>query len=192
MTLSAGEQIAEAHLLTSERLPEGWTLVRLPQVCEINPSKSSADSLPPDAPVTFVPMPAVNAELGAITRSEIRSFSEVRKGYTSFRDGDVLMAKITPCMENGKAAIAYGLQNGLGFGSTEFHVIRPTGAILAEFVYHFIRQKSFRKAAEGEMTGSVGQKRVPAGFLEQVEIPLLPLAEQKQIVTKVEVLCWRG
>ena len=90
-------------------LPEGWHLVKLPEVCELNPPKPAPDALPSDAPVTFVPMPAVGAELGAITRPETRPFSQVRKGYAAFREGDVILAKITPCMENGKAAIASGL-----------------------------------------------------------------------------------
>jgi type I restriction enzyme, S subunit len=172
-------------------LPEGWRLVTLPDLCDINPPKPSADALPPNAPVTFVPMPAVDAEKGAITKPEARPFGKVRKGYTSFREDDVIMAKITPCMENGKAAIARALHNGLGFGSTEFHVFRSNGAILPDFLYHFIRQESFRKAAEHEMTGSVGQKRVPASFLDSVEIPLPPLAEQKRIVAKIEELLAR-
>jgi type I restriction enzyme S subunit len=136
-------------------------------------------------------MPAVDAEAGAITRPEERCFSEMRKGFTAFANGDVIMAKITPCMENGKAAIARGLANGLGFGSTEFHVLRPTGVAAAEWLYYFIRQESFRKQAESEMTGSVGQKRVPVDFLSQSEIPLPPLCEQRRIVEKVEALLAR-
>src|SRR5208282_1768296 len=103
--------------------------VALPDICELNPPKPSGDTLSLDAPVTFVPMPAVDAELGAITAPEIRKFSQVRKGYTAFREGDVIFAKITPCMENGKSAVARNLTNGLGFGSTEFHVLRPTHAV---------------------------------------------------------------
>jgi type I restriction enzyme, S subunit len=159
--------------------------------CDINPPKPSSDALPPDAPVTFVPMPGVDAEHGTITKPETRDFGKVRKGYTSFREDDVIMAKITPCMENGKAAIARGLQNGLGFGSTEFHVFRSNGAILSDFLYHLIRRESFRKAAEQEMTGSVGQKRVPASFPDSVEVPLSPLAEQERIVAKIEELLGR-
>jgi type I restriction enzyme S subunit len=131
-------------------------------------------------------MPAVDAEEGAIINASIRSFTEVRKGFTSFREDDVIMAKITPCMENGKAAIARGLQNGLGFGSTEFHVMRLSGGVLPDYLYRFIRQESFRRAAEQEMTGSVGQKRVPATFLEEARLPIPPLAEQRRIVAKVE------
>jgi type I restriction enzyme S subunit len=169
-------------------LPEGWALTTLQDACEINPPKASKDSLPADAPVTFVPMPAVDAEEGAITKPQVRRFSEVRKGFTSFRDGDVIMAKITPCMENGKSAIARNLMNGLGFGSTEFHVFRSTGATLPEFVYHYIRQDSYRRAAEDEMTGSVGQKRVPQAFLEMTELPLPPLPEQIRIVRSLTEL----
>lgn len=88
-------------------------------------------------------MPAVDAESGTILTPEIREFPAVRKGYTSFVDGDVIVAKITPCMENGKAAVARGLMNGVGFGSTEFHVLRSNSAVLPEFVFHFVRQKYF-------------------------------------------------
>src|SRR5665213_2741090 len=166
-------------------LPEGWVTATVSEVCEINPSKPRTDQYPPDLPVTFVPMPAVNAVQGAITNPSIRAFADVRKGFTAFRENDVILAKITPCMENGKAAVARGLLNGLGFGSTEFHVMRSSGAMLPDFIYHFIRQESFRKLAEQEMTGSVGQKRVPAEYLQNVAIPLPPLHEQKRIVAKV-------
>ncbi|MCL5005140.1 MAG: restriction endonuclease subunit S [Acidobacteria bacterium] len=123
-----------------------------------------------------------------ITRPGTRPFSKVRNGFTAFQNGDVIFAKITPCMENGKAAVARNLMNGFGFGSTEFHVIRSNAAVLPEYVYHFIRRESFRKAAEAEMTGSVGQKRVPADFMRKVEFPVAPLAEQHRIVAKVEEL----
>jgi type I restriction enzyme S subunit len=136
-------------------------------------------------------MAAVDADSGTIAAPEVRPFASVRKGFTSFRDGDVIMAKITPCAENGKAAVAAGLQNGIGFGSTEFHVLRPSRAVLAEYVYRFIRQESFRDEAAAEMTGSVGQKRVPAWFIEQSLLPLPPLAEQKRIVAKIDALLAR-
>jgi type I restriction enzyme S subunit len=172
-------------------IPEGWILTTIAEIAELNPPKPSQNALPPHTPVTFVPMPAVDAESGVISRPETRQFSEVRKGYTAFLEGDVIMAKITPCMENGKAAVVRDLENRLGFGSTEFHVLRSNGSVLPGYVYYFIRQQSFRKAAEAEMTGSVGQKRVPGEFLKQAEIQLPPFAEQKRIVTKIEKLLAR-
>jgi type I restriction enzyme S subunit len=171
-----------------DELPEGWKLVTILDVCEVNPPKPPKDFLPADAPVTFVPMPAVDADQGAITNPEIRPYLEVRNGFTSFRDGDVIMAKITPCMENGKAAIIQGMKNGIGFGSTEFHVLRSKGLILPQYLYYFIRQVSFRKEAEDHFTGSVGQKRVPIDFIKTAVIPLPPLSEQHRIVARVEAL----
>jgi len=175
----------------TDELPEGWSPVNLPDICDINPAKPAANFLAADAPVTFVPMPALDANLGQITAPQVRPFSLVRNGYTSFREEDVIIAKITPCMENGKAAVARGLENGLGFGSTEFHVLRSNGTVIPDFVYYFIRQTSFRQAAEAEMTGTVGQKRVPVRFLEATELALPPFAEQKRIVAKVEELLAR-
>lgn len=176
---------------STDGIPEGWILTSIVEIADLNPPKPPQNALAPYTPVTFVPMPAVDAELGVISKFVDRPFSQVRKGYTAFREGDVIMAKITPCMENGKVAVVQGLKNGLGFGSTEFHVFRSNGSVLPEYLYHFIRQESFRKTAEAEMTGSVGQKRVPAEFLKQSEIPLPPLPEQKRIVAKVEeLLAW--
>jgi type I restriction enzyme S subunit len=182
------EPLMEAEMPDDEGMPEGWRYVTILDVCEVNPQKPPKDFLPADAPVTFVPMPAVDAELGAITDTEIQPYLKVRNGFSAFRNGDVIMAKITPCMENGKAAIIHGMTNGIGFGSTEFHVMRSRGEILPEYLYYFIRQVSFRKEAENHFTGSVGQKRVPADFIKQSIIPLPPLAEQQRIVARIESL----
>jgi len=178
----------EPRVFSDDEVPKGWKLATILDACEVNPPKPSKDFLPADAPVTFVPMPAVDADMGAITNPEIKPYLEVRNGFTSFRDGDVIMAKITPCMENGKAAIVHGMKNGIGFGSTEFHVMRSRGEILPEYLYYYIRQKSFRNEAESHFTGSVGQKRVPADFIKQSVIPLPPLTEQQRIVARVEAL----
>ena len=176
---------------TVSDVPEGWATTTIGVVAEINPPKPSQKALSPGAPVTFVPMPAVDARMGSIVSPETRNFTSVRKGYTSFLENDVLFAKITPCMENGKVAIARNLANGLGFGSTEFLVLRSKGAILPEYLFYYLRQEWFRRTAEAEMTGSVGQRRVPAGFLGNAPLPLAPEAEQKRIVAKAEVLIAR-
>ncbi len=172
-------------------LPEGWQSTTIGAVFDINPPKTAANALRSTAPVTFVPMAAVDDQSGIIAAPQERKFADVRKGYTSFRENDVIFAKITPCMENGKAAITRRLKNGIGFGSTEFHVLRPTGAALSEYLYHFIRQESFRREAENHMTGSVGQKRVPTSYIQEAHFPLSPLAEQKRIVAKIEALLAR-
>ena len=127
-------------------------------------------------------MSAVDEHHGVISRSQDRRLADVSSGYTSFQNGDVLFAKITPCMENGKAALAKNLTNGIGRGSTEFYVLRPSDCVLGEYVYHFVRQKRFRDAAKRAFTGTAGQQRVPRSFMERAAIPLPPLDEQRRIV----------
>lgn len=174
-----------------EESPTGWRYVLLEEVVEINPPRPSKDDHASDMPVTFVPMAAVDEETGRIEEPEERTFGDVRSGYTAFAEGDLIWAKITPCMENGKAAVARGLFNGLGFGSTEFHVLRPGPDVLAEYLFYFVRQESVRREAEANMTGSVGQRRVPTEFLEEMTIPLPSVEEQARIVARLEVLLGR-
>ena len=174
------------------KLPEGWRWVRLGDICKINPSKREINDLSDYMKATFVPMAAVSEVTGRIEYPEVRPLGEVRKGYTYFKEGDVLFAKITPCMENGKSAIARNLVNGLGFGSTEFHILRPLGDIIPELVHYYVRQKPFREEAAKNMTGTVGHQRVPKRFLENVKIPLPPLEEQKHIVVRIEELVSRA
>ncbi|PYC19987.1 restriction endonuclease subunit S [Aquipseudomonas alcaligenes] len=163
-------------------LPESWVQARLTDVCELNPRLLAESRPASDATVTFVPMSAVDEHGGVIDKAETRTFVEVAKGYTSFREQDVLFAKVTPCMENGKAAIARNLENGFGFGSTEFHVLRPTKVVLPEYVFSFIRQKAFRDRAASAFVGTGGLQRVPPDFLSRVKIPLPTLLEQQRIV----------
>lgn len=152
---------------------------KLGEIAELNPRL--AESLESNAPVSFVPMSAVTAETASTTTGAERQYSEVSKGYTPFRDGDVLVAKITPCFENGKIAQAT-ISHRIGFGSTEFHVVRPiNGKSDARYLLHFLRQERIRRDGERKMTGSAGQRRVPEHFLAGIEIPLPPLAEQRRI-----------
>lgn len=167
----------------SNNLPPGWTNVAFEEIIEVNPRKSV--DLEIDDTVTFVPMAAVSEITGSIVSGVARPLSEVSKGFTQFIEGDVLFAKITPSMENGKSAVARDLENGVGFGSTEFHVFRSYGAVLPDYIWYFIRQKSFREDAQKVMSGAVGQQRVPADYLKAHRIPLPPLAEQGRIVEKV-------
>lgn len=165
-----------------------WKLQKLGDVVEINPRKPSVLSeLSGDHLVTFVPMAAVDEESGTIEKPEVRPYAEVKKGFTYFAEGDVIFAKITPCMQNGKAAIATGLKNRLGFGSTEFHVLRPiAGHILADWIWFFVRQPQFRREAVQHFRGSAGQQRVPESFLANYAIPVPSIDVQNRIVDRIK------
>jgi type I restriction enzyme S subunit len=164
-----------------------WKTVKLGEVSIINPSVKGRLSNTNDLRVSFVPMAAVDAITGTISNPEIRKLGEVRKGYTYFENDDVIFAKITPCMQNGKHAIARNLINGLGFGSTEFHVIRPIAdEILPEWIHYFLRQQKYLLSAENYMQGAVGQQRLPDDYLYNTQIPLPPFDEQKRIAAIIE------
>lgn len=153
--------------------------MKLGAVAAINPRFDG--KLKPDASVPFVPMAAVSAVTAAVEAEEQRAYADVAKGYTAFRDGDVIVAKITPCFENNKIAHAR-LSGPVGFGSTEFHVIRPDPARLdARYVLHFLRQDYVRTEGERKMTGSAGQRRIPAHVLADLDIPLPAVDEQQRI-----------
>jgi len=167
-------------------LPQSWAEATIEDCAILNPKHDrdvSGDTL-----VSFVPMPAVSDVTGEIESLQTRRFSEVSKGYTHFQSGDVIFAKITPCMENGKIAVARDLTNGLACGSTEFHVLRPRGAISPDYLWRYLRQRTFRVEAERSMTGAVGQRRVPLEYLKAAEIPLPPVAEQRRIVAQIDGL----
>ncbi len=168
-----------------ERTSKHLKMCKIKEIADINPHANKS-SISDDLPISFVPMPAVGAGNSSISVEEIRPARELKKGFTPFLEGDVLFAKITPCMENGKMAIVPKLANGYGFGSTEFYVIRPKHGIDARYLYHIISSQKFRSEAARHMTGAVGQKRVPKMYLKESVIPLVPLDQQKCIVDKIE------
>ncbi len=159
----------------------GWHAKSLGAVAAVNPSRRKLSGAMPRE-VSFVSMNDVS-ENGTIVRQQRRSFAEVSNGYTWFEEGDVLVAKITPCFENGKGALVPELLSEIGFGSTEFHVIRPHAGINASFLFHHTRTYEFRKRGELYMEGSAGQKRVPQDFIEKYKILLPPLRDQGRIAS---------
>lgn len=155
---------------------KGWGLTTLGECCVLNPKRPR--DIDDDLMVSFVPMPSVS-EKGEIDCSDIRPYKDVKKGFTYFAENDVLFAKITPCMENGKGAVAIGLEGGIGSGSTEFHVLRPIPGISNPYwLYIITRFESFRLGAKKVMTGTGGQLRVPIGYLKDYPIALPPIELQ--------------
>jgi len=164
-----------------------WEWVTLETIADINPKLPY--ELEDEVDVSFIPMKRVEEETGRVDLSESRKYGNVKKGYTKFINNDIIFAKITPCMENGKVAILKGLENGVGFGSTEFHVIRMKDESLSrKFYFYFFLQKGFRNLAAQNFTGTVGQRRVPTDFMKEVLVPLPPYNEQVGIVGRVEEL----
>ncbi|UYP21817.1 restriction endonuclease subunit S [Bacillus velezensis] len=166
----------------SEYIPCKWKWVRLGEVVQVNPPKKKLNEVSEEQKCTFIPMPAVSDKTGKIEEPEEREYGKVKKGYTFFLENDVLFAKITPCMENGKSAIARQLKNGFGYGSTEFHVLRTSEYVNEQYIHYLVRSQRFRAKAKREMTGAVGQQRVPKEFLLNYPFPLPPKEEQDAIV----------
>lgn len=156
-----------------------FPMVPISDAALVNPRFSTANANGFNT-VAFLPMAGLS-ERGFVESAEERPLEEVCKGYTYFEEGDVLLAKITPCMENGKAAIVRNLPQRIGFGSTEFHVLRPKEDVDARYLFYMIWNPLFRHEASRNMTGSAGQKRVPADFVSHFIIPLPPLPEQRRI-----------
>jgi type I restriction enzyme S subunit len=171
----------------SDQLPDLWTYTKIGDVAAVNPPGSTVTAYDEQL-VTFLPMAAVAELTGRVDMSMQRPFGEVKKGFTRFRDGDVLFAKITPCMENGKSAVVRGLAGGIGCGSTEFHVMRPAEGISPDYLRYFVSRSVFRQEAKRNMQGAVGQQRVPVDFIREADLPLAPAAEQERIVSKIEEL----
>jgi type I restriction enzyme, S subunit len=166
-------------------IPNWWRWTTLKRLGDTKPRNDAPD----DTKSSFVPMTLIPAAYGQMACHEERLWGEIKKGYTHFKNMDVVMAKITPCFENGKSAVMYGLTGGFGAGTTELHVFRRTSdAVLPEFVVIYLKTTGFISRGIPAMTGSAGQKRVPSDYFASSPFPLPPLAEQKRIVAKVDEL----
>ena len=161
---------------------ESWEQCSLSDVCTVNPKKADTKDLPDELEVSFFPMPALSEIYGEITDPQTRLLKEVRSGFTNFSEGDVVFAKITPCMENGKSAVVGKLVNDIGYGTTEFFVLRCSDRLYNRFLYHLVRDKLFRDKAKAVMAGAVGQQRVPKRDLETYKLNLPKFNEQREIV----------
>ncbi len=197
LVLTAGHVVAKGTLaengeynLSGERYRESkattniFPLVRIGDVCTINPRKSRL-SEDPETRVSFVPMADLKEHRISFRPVDEKHLSEVGASYTFFQNDDVLLAKVTPCFENGKAGIARDLVNGIGFGSSEFYVLRSNGLVLPEWIYFCVMHHRFRATAIAQMTGTGGLQRVPRSHVENFEIPLPSLDVQKEIVAEI-------
>ena len=181
--LAATEEMVKSQFIEMFGNPlssiQRYSLKKLGDCCELNPRRPNL-SLKDTDKVSFVPMPSVS-ENGCLQDVTDEEYGKVKKGFTYFENGDVLFAKITPCMENGKGAIAEGLTNNIGMGSTEFHVLRPIEELSSPYwLLALTRLQIFRERARKNMTGTGGQKRVPANYLENFMVGLPPIEEQSR------------
>ncbi|MBE5158379.1 type I restriction endonuclease subunit S [Vibrio parahaemolyticus] len=166
--------------------PSDWVACSISDVAQVNPKKIDAE---PDTISGFVPMALAPASFSDSLRYEEKHWKEIKKSYTNFQNGDVIFAKVTPCFENGKAAIVDGLPNGIGAGSSEFYVLRPhTPYVLPEILFALIKTQKFANDGAANMTGAVGLRRVPRAFVESFDVPMIPMAEQKVIAEKLDTL----
>lgn len=166
-------------------LPTGWVWTQFGAIAEISP-KNFADD---DVSASFVPMALVSTRIDGHHEAETRKWGDIKKGFTQFAEGDLGLAKITPCFENGKAAIFQNLENGIGAGTTELHVARPwSDELNRRYLLLTMKTASYLANGEKQMTGTAGQKRVTRSYFESTAVPLPPLAEQGRIVAKVDEL----
>jgi type I restriction enzyme S subunit len=164
-------------------MKKGWQTKTLAEACQIKPPKSEArDKVSASSLVSFLPMEDMGIDVKFVLATQTKPLSAVVGSYTYFANGDVLLAKITPCFENGKLGIADRLKNGIGFGSSEYFVFRPNPAVSKEWLYYFLSRETFRVEGAARMSGAVGHKRVSKEFIESYPIPVPPLSEQHRIV----------
>lgn len=172
---------------TRKRSTEKCELKMLEEVAEIKPSKDEINHFPQETEVSFVPMADINCHEINFEAKQVKKVEEVLSGFTYFRDNDVLMAKITPCFENGKADVAKKLKNGIGFGSTKYIVIRANPEIVyPEWIYYHINSADFMNGGKHFMTGTAGQQRIDLNYVKKYFIPVPSLEVQKNILDKIE------
>ena len=164
-------------------IPSNWCWSQLAEIGVLSPRNEAPDTLE----VSFVPMPLIAADYGVANQHEIRPWAEIKKGYTHFAEGDVGLAKITPCFENGKSSVFRNLTGGLGSGTTELYIVRPL-FVNQDYILLFLKSPHFIETGIPKMTGTAGQKRVPTNYFSNSPFPLPPLAEQHRIVAKVDEL----
>ncbi len=158
----------------------------LSEIALFKPSKEEVKDIPGETDISFVPMSCINTYEASFTATETRKLRDVLTGFTYFRDNDVLLAKITPCFENGKAGIARNLSNGIGFGSTEFIVIRAdTSVVDPEWIFYHVNTREFIDGGKSFMTGTAGQQRIDLNYVKQYKIPVPPLEEQQKILGNI-------
>ena len=186
---------AEANAKNAEALFQSYlnevfssneNLTKLKDCTQIKPPKSEIKNLKGNTSVSFMPMESLGINDKFTISKQSKDLESVSGSYTYFTEGDVLLAKITPCFENGKLGIASNLVNGIGFGSSEYIVFRPNKIIDKEWLYYFLNRESFRVLGSQHMSGSVGHKRVTKEFIEETLIPLIPVAKQKEFVGKID------
>lgn len=162
-------------------IPEDWVIKKIEEISNVNPTKDKVDE---DIEVSFIGMSDISVD-GKLQNYNIKKYGEVCKGFTSFKDNDVLLAKITPCFENGKGGLVQNLKNGIGFGSTEFHVLRANKKDDAKFIYYTTKSWKFKTLGEKNMTGSAGQKRVPTDFISKFKLAVPALDKERNEISKI-------
>lgn len=183
--IDGARQVVENYK-PSYKIDPSWQKVKLGDICELNPKKSEIRDMPNSTEVSFVPMADVNEHEMLFSPKETRPISDVYSGYTYFKDNDVLLAKVTPCFENGKAGIAKNMSNGIGFGSSEFYILRAIPErVLPEIIYYAINSVDFLFKGKENMTGTGGLQRLTKDFVANYLLPLPDLDTQKAIVQNI-------
>ena len=193
--IDTAKAAAEVNVMSAEALFQSYlneiyanneNLTKLKDCTQIKPPKSEVKSLKGNTSVSFMPMESLGINDKFTISKQSKDLKSVSASYTYFTEGDILLAKITPCFENGKLGIANNLENGIGFGSSEYIVLRPNIKLDKEWLYYFLNRESFRILGSQHMSGSVGHKRVTKEFIEDTLIPVIPIAKQKELVSKID------